>query len=108
LDININNGNLVFFKGPSRERIEKAIVGMPLEEKFMKAIENNILWLVKQCLDEEVDIKNINSYVIRYLCKKNHLKIVEILYNEPRIYNKLNEFDKFTIFWANYCNNKNI
>ena len=32
-----------YFNGPSRERIEKAIVGMSLEERFKKVIENNVL-----------------------------------------------------------------
>ena len=77
--------NNPYFKGPSRERIEKAIVGMSLEERFDKAIENNVLWLVKQCLNDGVGPTVDDNTAIIRACQYGFVDIVKLLLYDSRI-----------------------
>jgi len=81
----IYEGENPYFKGPSRERIEKAIVGMSLEERFDKAIENNVLWLVKQCLDDGVDPTVNHNEAIQLAAGYGHTETVRLLLSDKRV-----------------------
>jgi len=71
-----------YFKGPSREQIEKAIVGMSLEERFKKAIENNVPWLITDCINNGFDPSWSDNWGLHYTINKN---IKELLYKDERV-----------------------
>jgi len=90
-----------YFKGPSRERIEKATVNMSLEERFEKAIENNVLWLLEECIKKGADLfhglwvasENDNSEITKIILDK----ILD--YDGPINYNLISEvFNRAVIY----------
>jgi len=58
---------------------------MSLEERFKKAIENNVLWLVKQCLDDGVDPTAYHNEAIRWAASNGHTEIVRLLLSDKRV-----------------------
>jgi hypothetical protein len=67
--------NLIYFKGPSEEKILKRLEGKTLEEKFKLGREHKIKWLVNYCIDQGVlDLLNLNDKFI-----------IGVLYNIPKL-----------------------
>jgi len=93
-----------YFKGPSRDRIEKFVVGLSLEEKFQVAIKNSCIWLVKQCLDDGVDPSDYDNWAIWMAAKCGHLEIVRFLLADSRV--DPSDYDNRAILWA--MNNDHI
>jgi hypothetical protein len=50
----LNEEEFTWFKGPSKEKILKAVEGKTLKEKFKLAVRNNIKWLAKECVEQGV------------------------------------------------------
>jgi hypothetical protein len=65
------NEDLIYFKGPSREKIlknlEKEFKDQFLIFKFKKAIENNLPWLVEECIAEGVDPSLEDQWALYYI-----------------------------------------
>jgi hypothetical protein len=80
-----------YIKPKSRESILKSIVRLSLEKQFIIGIENNIPWLVQDCIDRGVDVnlsfylgefsnnKKYLNYAIRFATVYNFIEIVRIL-----------------------------
>jgi hypothetical protein len=105
-----------YFKGPSEEKIRKKIEGLSLEEKFRQAVDNNVPWLVKECIDKGIDLLKtsdqdyyydsysnkvfitIGESAIWSVCQYGFTEIVKILLEDgradPRVKNSV------TMYWA--------
>jgi len=81
----IYEGENPYFKGPSRERIEKAIVGMSLEEKFFKGLLNNVVWLVERCIDEGYDSKEFLNFAFQFSSEHNYLNMLRLILKKTDI-----------------------
>ena len=45
-----------WIKPKSKDKIDELLSNLTLEEKFKMAIDNNCMWLVKECVKNGVDI----------------------------------------------------
>jgi hypothetical protein len=52
--------DFIYFKSPSEEKIKQRLSKLSLEERFELGVRNNNEWLVKQCLEEGIDLSKIN------------------------------------------------
>jgi hypothetical protein len=57
-----------YFKGPSKEKILKRIEGLSLEEKLRLAIENNCVWMVKDCLNKNPNLHFLDQMIKNLTC----------------------------------------
>jgi hypothetical protein len=74
-----------YFKGPSKERILKNLEGKSLKMKFILALQNNVPWLVKDCIKEGADPTIYNNSPIIEASRDGFEKIVKILLKDKRV-----------------------
>jgi ankyrin repeat protein len=94
------NEDLIYFKGPSKEKLEARLVNMSLEDQFKKAIENNQVWLVQRCIDNGVDPSVGNNCAIQWASYYGYLEVVKIILNDKRVDPTTNY--NYAIQWASY------
>jgi hypothetical protein len=83
--------DFIYFKGPSREKIEAKLVNMSLKKQFDKAIDNNISWLAQRCIEKGIDPSVFNNFAIWCASYNEHIKIVKLLLNDKRVIDKLSK-----------------
>jgi hypothetical protein len=77
--------DLIYFKPKSKEKILKALENDTLEQKFNKAIENNISWLVEMCIEEGIDPSKNNNWALRTSISNGSLETVKIILKDERV-----------------------
>jgi len=74
-----------FLKPKSEEQIKNSLLDLTPLEKLYKGCVNNILWLVKQSLDEGADPSENYNFFIRYSIQFGYLDIVKELLKDKRV-----------------------
>jgi ankyrin repeat protein len=93
--------DFIYFKGKSNEKILKALDKLSLEDKFLKALEYDLLWLVEKCIEDGFNpSKNIKSIKpIEMAAHKGRSEIVELLLNRKDVVPT-----EWTFIWVSkYC-----
>jgi hypothetical protein len=80
----LNEEEFRYFKGPSREKILIALKGKTLKEKFRLAIQNNIIWLVEDCIDKGIDPTFSDNWPIRFAAHENNVELLKLLIKDKR------------------------
>jgi hypothetical protein len=98
------NEELQYFKGPSREKIEKRLESLTLKEKFEVAMVNNIDWLVEDCLKQGINPSIFDNAAIWWASNEGKLEIVKLLLKDPivdpTIGNNVNINNNFPLYGA--------
>jgi hypothetical protein len=76
-DVNENVRDLM--KPKSEEDIEKAIQKLNPDQQLLKGSANDIVWLVKQALDNGADVHTQNDAALQWACMNGHIEVVKIL-----------------------------
>jgi hypothetical protein len=95
-----------YFKGPSKEKILKQLEKEFLVFKFKKGVENNIPWLVEDCIKEGVDPSLDDDWAIEKATNRKFFNLIEILIKDKRVDPSSNSNN--TIFSSLYNNKFNI
>ena len=70
-----------FMKGPSREKIREKLKNLPEGKQFEIAISQNIIWLVKEFLDNGFDISYKKNWAIKEAAIHGDIEIIKLLLN---------------------------
>jgi hypothetical protein len=96
-----------FFKPKSKERILESIENMSIEEKFDKAIENNIKWLAEDCIEKGLDyiyiFKSLLIIEINKICYRYNFELISPNILDEMDY-KIKEKITFIIDLFNFLN----
>jgi hypothetical protein len=81
-----------YIKPKSIEQIKKALEGKSLKEKFVLSIENNIPWLLQDCIDKGIDTsqsdyKNhrVKNWAIAASTFDNYTEIIKLLLKDKNV-----------------------
>jgi hypothetical protein len=110
----LNEEEFKYFKGPSREKIEKRLERLSLKQKFIEGIKNRLDWLVKDCIDKGIDpsttlhpnASSKDNWAIWQACFNNDIKTFNILINDERVNPSVE--DNVCLWWANNLKNKEM